>query len=77
MNPTSSPTPLTRSTTDRQIGGVAGGLASYFGIDPLLVRLGFAVSILFSGAGLIAYLVMLAVVPTDDAVAQAGTPATA
>jgi phage shock protein C len=77
MNPTSSPTPLTRSTTDKQIGGVAGGLASYFGIDPLLVRLGFAVSILFSGAGLIAYVVMLAVVPRDDVAAQAATPAPA
>jgi phage shock protein C len=72
MNPTTSPTPLTRSTTDKQIGGVAGGLAAYFGIDPLLVRIGFGVSILFSGAGLIAYLVMLAVVPADDA-AQAAT----
>jgi phage shock protein PspC (stress-responsive transcriptional regulator) len=77
MNPTSSPTPLTRSTTDKQIGGVAGGLAAYFGIDPLLVRIGFAVSILFSGAGLIAYLVMLVVVPSDDVVMQAASPATA
>lgn len=56
MNPTTSPTsrPLTRSTTDRKISGVAGGIAGYFGVDPLLVRIGFAVSILFSGAGLIA-----------------------
>jgi phage shock protein PspC (stress-responsive transcriptional regulator) len=42
MNPTSSPTSrpsrLTRSTSDKQIAGVAGGLADYFGVDPLLVR---------------------------------------
>ena len=67
MNSTSSPTPLTRSSTDKKIGGVAGGLARHLGVDPVLVRVGFAVSVLFSGAGLIAYLVMLALVPSDDA----------
>jgi phage shock protein PspC (stress-responsive transcriptional regulator) len=71
MNPTSSPTSprpsrLTRSTTDRKIGGVAGGLAEYLGADPLAVRLGFAVGSLFSGAGLLAYILMLAFVPEQD-----------
>ena len=61
MNPTS---PLTRSSSDRKIAGVAGGLAEHLGVDPTLVRVGFAVSILFSGAGLLAYLVMMAVVPS-------------
>ena len=74
MNSTSSPTPLTRSTTDRKIGGVAGGLARHLGVDPVLVRVGFAVSILFSGAGLIAYLVMLALVPSDDAAPAGAHP---
>jgi phage shock protein PspC (stress-responsive transcriptional regulator) len=77
MNPTSSPTSLTRSSTDRKIGGVAAGLARHLDIDPVLVRVGFAVSILFSGAGLIAYLVMLAVVPSDDAAPAGSRPATA
>jgi phage shock protein PspC (stress-responsive transcriptional regulator) len=66
MNPTSSPRDLTRSTTDKKVGGVAGGLAAYFGVDALLVRIGFAVTTLFSGAGLIAYVALLAFVPTDD-----------
>ena len=44
MNSTSSPTPLTRSSTDKKIGGVAGGLARHLGVDPVLVRVGFAVS---------------------------------
>jgi phage shock protein PspC (stress-responsive transcriptional regulator) len=65
MNSTSSPAPLTRSSTDRKIAGVAGGLASHLGVDPTLVRVGFAVSILFSGAGLIAYLALLLLLPTD------------
>jgi phage shock protein C len=71
MNSTSSPQPLTRSSTDKKIGGVAGGLAAYFGLDPALVRVGFAVTTLFSGAGLVAYLVMLAVVPSDTAATTA------
>ena len=74
MNPTPSPISprrLTRSTTDRKIGGVAGGLAGYLGVDPLAVRLGFAIGSLFSGAGLIAYILMLAFVPEQDAVAVA------
>jgi phage shock protein PspC (stress-responsive transcriptional regulator) len=62
-------TTLTRSTTDKKISGVAGGLADYLEVDPLLVRIGFAVSTLFTGAGLVAYAVMWALVPSDDAVA--------
>jgi phage shock protein C len=74
MNSTSSPTPLTRSSSDRKLGGVAAGLARHLGIDPTIVRVGFAVSLLFSGAGLVAYLVMLAVVPSDDATPAAASP---
>ena len=77
MNSTSSPTPLRRSTTDKKISGVAGGLADHLGLDPTLVRAGFAVSILFSGAGLLAYLVMMVLVPRDDAMPTGAHPATA
>lgn len=77
MNSTSSPTPLTRSTTDRKIGGVAGGLARHLGVDPTIVRVGFGVSLLFSGAGLVAYLLMLAIVPSDDAQPAAASPTAA
>ena len=66
---------LTRSTTDRKISGVSGGLATYLGIDPLLVRIGFVVTTLASGVGLLAYLALLALVPADDA--QPGTAAPA
>jgi phage shock protein C len=66
-SPISRPRQLTRSTSDRKIAGVSGGLAAYFGVDPLLIRIGFVVTALFSGAGLIAYLAMLALVPTDNA----------
>ena len=58
---------LYRSRTDRMLGGVAGGLAEYLGIDPLLVRLGFLCLALFDGAGLWLYLVMLLIVPEEPA----------
>jgi phage shock protein PspC (stress-responsive transcriptional regulator) len=66
MNST-SPRTLTRSSTDRRISGVSGGLGAYLGIDPVLVRVGFVVTTLASGAGLLAYLALLAIVPADDA----------
>lgn len=67
----SSPRTLTRSTTDRKISGVSGGLASYLGVDPLLIRIGFVVTAITSGVGLIAYLAMMVLVPSEDAVPEA------
>ena len=67
MNST-PPQRLTRSSTDKYIGGVSGGLGAYFGIDPTLVRVGFVFTTLVTGgAGILAYVAMLAVVPRDDA----------
>ena len=57
---------LIRSSSDRKVAGVAGGLADYLNVDPLLVRIGFAVSTLFTGAGIVAYAVMWALVPSED-----------
>jgi phage shock protein PspC (stress-responsive transcriptional regulator) len=57
---------LTRSTTEKHIGGVAGGLGHYFGIDPVIFRVGFGAATLVSGIGLIAYLALLAFLPKDD-----------
>jgi phage shock protein C len=73
---TTRPARVTRSTTDKKIAGVAGGLAAYFGIDPTIARLGFVVSLAFGGLGLWAYLAALAVVPTDEDI-SAGAPAVA
>jgi phage shock protein C len=76
MNSTPSPIPLTRSTTDKKIAGVAGGVAAYFGIDPVIARVGFAVTALCGGAGLLAYIVMMFIVPSADS-PVAAHPATA
>jgi phage shock protein PspC (stress-responsive transcriptional regulator) len=48
------------------LGGVAGGLGAYFGVDPLLFRIAFGVSIFFGGLGALAYIALLAFVPADD-----------
>ncbi len=56
---------LYRSRSNRMIGGVCAGLGDFFGIDPTLVRLGFVVGGLLGWAGalLVAYIVMMIVVP--------------
>jgi len=54
---------LYRDTDDAVIAGVASGLASYFDIDPVVVRIIFFVSIFFNGLGLFAYIVLWLVVP--------------
>ncbi len=54
---------LRRRTTDRVIGGVAGGLADYFNVDPLLIRIGFVGLIIFGGAGLVLYVIAWLLIP--------------
>ena len=58
---------LYRSRTDRVLWGVCGGLAEYFDIDPVIVRVITVVSLLFGGAGIIAYIVMAIIVPLEGA----------
>ncbi len=53
---------LTRSTTDRQLAGVAGGLAAYFGLDPTLVRVAWVIAA-FMGFGLVAYVLLWILIP--------------
>jgi phage shock protein PspC (stress-responsive transcriptional regulator) len=53
---------LTRSETDRVLGGVARGMAAYFGLDPTLVRVAWAVAGLM-GWGILAYVILWAVLP--------------
>jgi phage shock protein C len=58
---------LKRSSSDRMIAGVCGGLAAYLDLDPTLVRAGYVVlSILSSGfPGLLVYLILMVVMPRD------------
>jgi phage shock protein C len=54
---------LYRSRTERVLLGVCGGLAEYFGVDPVLIRLIFIAFILLGGCALFFYLVMWLIVP--------------
>lgn len=54
---------LNRSVKDKVVGGVAGGLAEYFEIDPVIVRVLFVVSLFFHGAGFIAYIILWITLP--------------
>lgn len=54
---------LYRSTTHRVIGGVAGGLAEYFDIDPVLIRILFVVAFLAGGSGFLAYVIAWIIIP--------------
>lgn len=56
---------LYRSRKDKLVGGVCGGLADYFNIDPTIIRLLFVAFIALGGTGLIAYLIMWVVIPID------------
>ncbi|HVL31593.1 MAG TPA: PspC domain-containing protein, partial [Solirubrobacteraceae bacterium] len=56
-----------RSSSDRMIAGVCGGLGRLFGIDATLVRIAFVALALLGGTGLVMYAAALVLVPSDDA----------
>jgi phage shock protein PspC (stress-responsive transcriptional regulator) len=56
---------LYRPREGRVVAGVCAGLATYFGVDPTLVRLAFALVTVFGGFGVLLYLVAWAVIPEE------------
>jgi phage shock protein C len=69
---------LYRSRHDRMVAGVAGGLAEMWDADPALIRIIWALLIIFTGGiALLVYIVMAIVVPeADDRVPTSATSAT-
>jgi phage shock protein PspC (stress-responsive transcriptional regulator) len=57
--------PLRRAAHDRMAGGVAAGIADYLGVDPTIVRIGFAGLTVMGGAGIPLYLASLLLVPEE------------
>lgn len=57
---------LYRSRKDRKIWGICGGLAEYFDVDPVIVRVIFVASILCGTLGLWVYLIMWLIVPEES-----------
>jgi phage shock protein C len=64
---------LYRSRTDSMIGGVCGGLARYFNVDSVLVRL-FFILLVWSGMSVLAYIVLWIIMPLEPAGAGAPEP---
>jgi phage shock protein PspC (stress-responsive transcriptional regulator) len=56
---------LSRSTDDRMLAGVAGGIARYLNVDATLVRIGIAVLTLLTGAGAALYIAAWLLIPAD------------
>ncbi len=54
---------LMRDSDNAMVAGVASGVAAYFDIDPILIRLAFALSLLLGGTGFVIYIVMWLIVP--------------
>ncbi len=67
-----SSTRIMRSSTDRMIGGVCGGIGNYLGVDPTLVRIGF-VLLTLAGVSPLLYVVLWVVLPSDTSPASSWT----
>lgn len=64
---TGEPSPrLLRTRDDRVIAGVAGGLGRHLGVDPVIFRITFVVTLFFGGLGVLAYLAAWLLIPLDD-----------
>jgi phage shock protein PspC (stress-responsive transcriptional regulator) len=65
---TEKPTPrlITRSSDDRMLGGVCGGIARHLDVDPVIVRIATVALVCAVGAGAVAYLAAWILMPLDD-----------
>ena len=69
--PPEQPRRLTRTRAGRMIGGVCAGLGRYFNVDPIIFRIGAIVLTLVGGAGILAYLAALLLIPGEDSAGEA------
>jgi phage shock protein PspC (stress-responsive transcriptional regulator) len=64
---------IRRSSTDKMLGGVCGGLAESLGIDVTVLRLAFvALTVLGAGAAAVIYVAIWALAPIDTPVTPSG-----
>jgi phage shock protein C len=66
---------LTRSRTNRILGGVCAGLARYLGVDVILIRIAFVVLALAVGGGVILYVIGWILIPEEEPGARPPDPA--
>lgn len=65
---------LHKSETDKKVSGVCAGVAEYYDVDPTLVRVGYVVLTLITGVlpGLVAYVIVAAIMPKKSEVTKNG-----
>ncbi len=56
---------LYKSEDNRVLFGVCGGVAEYLGVDPTIVRLVWAASVLLFGLGLLVYIIAVLIMPRE------------
>ncbi|MCT4596674.1 MAG: PspC domain-containing protein [Vallitalea sp.] len=56
---------LYKSRSNKKISGICAGIAEYLDVDPTIIRLIFAIGILFGGAGLWAYIICALIIPDE------------
>ncbi len=59
---------LHRSSTNKMLCGVCGGVAEYLDADPTIVRLVCAILILSSGMGILIYIIAAIIMPIDNSI---------
>ncbi len=64
---------LYRSRNHRQLAGVCGGIAEYFGLDPVLVRVIFILMFFAGGSALLAYILAIVLIPLEPGIDSAGS----
>ncbi len=57
---------LYKSSTDKQLEGVCGGIAEYFDVDSTLIRLLWVFFAVMGGGGLIAYIIAAIIMPIQE-----------
>lgn len=65
---------LVRSSDDRVIAGVCGGLGKYLGVDPVLVRIAALLLVFAGGAGIVLYVIGWIAIPDENAEVPDDTP---
>jgi phage shock protein PspC (stress-responsive transcriptional regulator) len=61
-----APRRMKRSRSDRMLGGVCAGIAGYFGIDPVIVRIATIALVAAGGVGAVTYVAAWILMPRED-----------
>ena len=75
MSEPTQPKRIYRSRDEKMLAGVCGGVAEYMDMDPTIIRLLWAGSVIFAGFGIIMYILATIIVPIEPIKANASTTA--